>query len=103
MRTFVVGVANPPGLDGGENLDNLNIIAEAGGTERAFIVQTGDPVQTEAEFKAVIDDIRGVSVSCNIEIPLPPTGTEFIPEKVNVKYSGANGELAVDLAYDARV
>jgi hypothetical protein len=100
MRTFVVGVANPPGLDGGENLDNLNIIAEAGGTERAFIVQTGDPAQTEAEFKAVIDDIRGVSVSCNIEIPLPPTGTEFIPEKVNVKYSGSGGEVAIDLSYD---
>ena len=100
MRTFVVGVANPPGLDGGENLDNLNLIAEAGGTERAFIVQTGDPVQTEAEFKAVIDNIRGVSVSCNIEIPLPPTGTEFIPEKVNVKYSNSGGEVAVDLSYD---
>lgn len=100
VRTFVVGVQNPQGLDGGENLDNLNIIAEAGGTERAFIVQTGDPVQTEAEFKAVIDGIRGVSVSCNIEIPLPPTGTEFIPEKVNVKYSGAAGEIAIDLAYD---
>lgn len=99
MRTFVVGVANLP-EENGENLDNLNIIAEAGGTERAFIVQTGDPAQTEAEFKAVIDDIRGVSVSCNIEIPLPPTGTEFIPEKVNVKYSSSGGEIAVDLSYD---
>lgn len=100
MRTFVVGVENPPGLDGGGNLDNLNLIAEAGGTERAFIVQTGDPAQTEAEFKAVIDEIRGVSVSCTIEIPLPPSGTELIPEKVNVKYSGSSGELAVDLSYD---
>jgi hypothetical protein len=100
VRTFVVGVSNPPGLDGGDNLDNLNVIAEAGGTGSAFVVQTGDPVQTEANFKAVIDGIRGVSVSCNISIPLPPTGTEFIPEKVNVKYGSTGGERSVSLTYD---
>jgi hypothetical protein len=92
MLTYVVGVANPPGLDGGDNLDNLNIIAEAGGTERAFIVRTGDPLQTQADFKAVIDAIRGVSVSCNIEIPLPPVGATFIPEQVNVNVGTTGGE-----------
>lgn len=92
MRTYVVGVANPPGLDGGDNLDNLNVIAEAGGTERAFIVQTGDPLQTQADFKAVVDGIRGVSVSCSIEIPLPPAGAAFIPEQVNVNVGSAGGE-----------
>jgi hypothetical protein len=92
MLTYVVGVANPPGLDGGDNLDNLNVIAEAGGTERAFIVQTGDPLQTQADFKAVIDTIRGVSVSCNIEIPLPPEGANFIPEQVNVNVGSTGGE-----------
>ncbi len=92
IRTYVVGVANPPGIDGGDNLDNLDIIAQAGGTERAFIVQTGDPLETQAEFKAVIDSIRGVAVSCNIEIPLPPVGTAFIPEQVNVDIGSGGGE-----------
>jgi hypothetical protein len=100
IRTYVIGVGNPPQLGAGDNLDELNLIAEAGGTEAAFIVQTADPVQAQADFKAVIDGIRGVSVSCNIAIPLPPAGTEFVPEKVNVTYGSAGGE-DVKLSYDA--
>lgn len=99
VRTFVIGVSNPPGLGNGDNLDNLHLIAEAGGTEAAFIVQTGDPATTQAEFKAVIDGIRGVSVSCNMEIPLPPAGTEFVPEKVNVLY-GSSDQPEISLSYD---
>jgi hypothetical protein len=99
VMTFVVGVADPGENNGVNNLDNLNLIAAAGGTEHAFIIATGDPAQTEADFKAVIDQIRGVAVSCNIEIPLPPTGTSFIPEQVNVTYgSGSAGD--VPLTYD---
>ena len=99
IKTFVVGVADPP-QEPGDNLLNLNAIALAGGTEQAFIVATGDPARTEADFKAVIDNIRGIAVSCNIEIPLPPTGTAFIPEQVNVTYGS---ERASDrpLTYDA--
>lgn len=100
IRTYVIGVGNPPQLGAGDNLNELNLIAEAGGTEAAFIVQTADPVQAQADFKAVIDGIRGVSVSCNIEIPLPPAGTEFVPEKVNVTFGSAAGE-PVKLTYDA--
>lgn len=98
--TYVIGVENLPNLDGGPgNLQGLDAIAQAGGTERAFIVHTGDPTETEAEFKAVIDGIRGVSVSCNIEIPIPPAGSEFIPEKVNVTYSGADVD-DIRMSYD---
>ena len=99
VKTFVVGVNNPPGDNAGDNLANLNVIAEAGGTGQAFIVATGDPTQTEADFKAVIDEIRGVAVSCNIEIPLPPAGSVFIPEQVNVTY-GSGGSADIRLAYD---
>jgi hypothetical protein len=99
IKTFVVGVANPPSDNAGDNLANLNVIAQAGGTEEAFIVATGDPAQTEADFKAVIDGIRGVALSCNIEIPLPPTGSVFVPEKVNVVYASASSAERT-LAYD---
>jgi hypothetical protein len=105
LRTFVVGVGNPPGNGNGngdaagDNLDNLDVIARAGGTESAFIIETGDPGRTQADFKAVIDGIRGIALACSIEIPLPPSGAEFVPEKVNVTYgSAASGE--VRLAYD---
>lgn len=99
IKTFVVGVANPPGDNAGDNLANLNVIAQAGGTDQAFIVATGDPAQTEADFKAVIDGIRGVALSCNIEIPLPPVGSVFVPEKVNVVYGSASS-VERTLSYD---
>jgi von Willebrand factor type A domain len=100
VTTFVVGVANPPGDNSGDNLANLDVIAAAGGTERAFIVATGDPTQTEADFKTVIDRIRGSALPCNMEIPLPPAGSTFIPDQVSVTYGTADGqEVALD--YDA--
>jgi hypothetical protein len=99
IKTFVVGVANPPGDDAGDNLANLNVVAAAGGTDHAFIVATGNAAQTEADFKAVIDGIRGVTLACNIEIPLPPTGTAFVPEQVNVTY-GSGSSSDTRLSYD---
>lgn len=99
IQTFVVGVANPPGDGAGDNLANLNVIAEAGGTGQAFIVATGDPAQTEAEFRAVIDGIRGIALSCNVEIPLPPAGSAFLPDQVNVVYATGSGPPA-PLSYD---
>jgi len=99
IQTFVIGVANPPGDNAGDNLQNLDVVAEAGGTERAFIIATGNPAQTQADFKAVIDDIRGTSLACNMEIPLPPVGTTFIPEQVNVIY-GSDAQSERRLSYD---
>jgi hypothetical protein len=94
IKTFVVGVELEANA-----ASNLNQLAVAGGTDSAFIIQTGDPVQTERDFKEAIDDIRGVSVSCQVEIPIPPVNTEFIPEQVNVTYKGADDKL-VRLTYD---
>lgn len=99
IQTFVVGVANPPGDDAGDNLANLNVIAEAGGTGQAFIVSTGDPARTEAEFRSVIDGIRGIALSCNVEIPLPPAGSAFLPDQVNVVYATGSGP-PTPLSYD---
>lgn len=99
IQTFVVGVANPPDDGAGDNLANLNVIAEAGGTGQAFIVATGDPAQTEAEFRSVIDGIRGIALSCNVEIPLPPAGSAFLPDQVNVVYATGSGPLT-PLSYD---
>jgi hypothetical protein len=99
LQTFVIGVANPPGDNAGDNLANLDVIAEAGGTGRAFIVATGDPAQTEAEFRSVIDGIRGIALSCNVEIPVPPAGSAFLPDQVNVAYQSAN-DPPIPLSYD---
>jgi hypothetical protein len=93
ILTYVVGVALEPNA-----AENLNRLAQAGGTESAFIIAIGDPLQTERDFKAAVDEIRGVSVSCTIAIPLPPINTEFVPEQVNVTYdsSGSIERLSYD-------
>ena len=97
IRTYVVGVGNPPGAGPADNLSNLHLIAAAGGTEQAFVVETGDPAKTEADFRTVIEGIRGIAVACNMEIPIPPAGTAFLPEKVNVIYgSGESGEQTLN-------
>jgi hypothetical protein len=94
ILTYVVGVE----LEA-NSVPNLNQLAEAGGTGSAFIIQTGDPTETERDFKAAVDEIRGVTVSCEVQIPLPPVNTKFIPEQVNVTYDVAGEQRR--LSYDA--
>lgn len=93
ILTYVVGVELER-----NTAENLNRLAQAGGTEAAFVIGTGDPLQTEQDFKAAVDEIRGVSVSCAVAIPLPPVNAEFVPEQVNVTYE-SGGSLR-RLSYD---
>lgn len=103
IPTYVVGVANPPLTEpvdpvtpGGlteppDTVSDLNAIAVAGGTEQAFIIETGDPEQTSSSLQAVIDGIRKSSVSCEITIPPPPAGEEFDASEVNVTFTTGAG------------
>jgi Mg-chelatase subunit ChlD len=77
IRTYVIGV--------GSSLVNLNLVAEAGGTDNAFLVDTGGDVATE--FANALDEIRGAAASCDFNIPEGSSGSEPIdPDKVNVSY-----------------
>jgi len=81
IRTFVIGV--------GSSLVSLNLVAQAGGTDHAFLVDTGGDVAKE--FADALDQIRGAASSCDFTIPRAGSGPEKIdPTKVNVSY-GANG------------
>ncbi|WP_437603252.1 vWA domain-containing protein [Sorangium sp. So ce590] len=99
ILTYVIGVENPPIEGAPDTLDDLHKIAAAGGTESAVLIDTGDPSQTTAAFKAAIDRIRGASVSCTMAIPLPPDGSSFDKEKVRVLYTSRSSATA-ELAYD---
>jgi hypothetical protein len=59
IPTYVIGLGNPVTADNPNppqfGVDNLNTIAAAGGTTQAFVVDTDDPAQTTADFRAVID------------------------------------------------
>jgi len=95
----VIGVANPPLEDAPDVTTNLADIAKAGGTGNAYIIDTGNPGQTVADFKNTIDMIRSSAVSCNLTIPPPPAGQSFDKKKVSVNYTGAIGSK--DLVYSA--
>jgi hypothetical protein len=99
ISTYVIGVANPPISGAPDTVSNLQQIAVAGGTDHAFIIDTGDPAGTTSAFGAAVDSIRSASIACELDLPKPPDGRSFDKEKVSVLYaSGANP--AMDLPYE---
>ena len=82
IRTYVLGV--------GPSLKELNSIAQAGGTGRAYWVESGG----EAELTAALDAIRTSALACGYVIP--EKGREIadrIPAKVSTRIGG-NGEAS---------
>lgn len=98
IKTYVIGVNNPPLPGAPDTVSNLSQIAQAGGTERAYIIDTGDPTQTANAFRATIDAIRGAVVGCDVRIPPSPAGRLFDKEKVIVTITSQGG--ATGLTYD---
>lgn len=77
IQTFVIGVGNL--------LSSLDLVAQAGGTGHAFLVDTGGDVAKE--FADALDAIRGTASSCDFSIPGAGSAGETIdPTKVNVSY-----------------
>ncbi len=69
IPTYVIGV--------GDSLDNLNAIAEGGGTAPAILVTIDDPAKTQAEIRqTAINQIRGKEIACNIQ----PSATTCGPD-----------------------
>lgn len=97
IPTYVIGVNNPVTEEEPnppDTVSDLNLVAEAGGTDTAFIIDTNDPAATTAQFKMIVDTIREFSFSCSLTIPEPTNGEEFDKNKVNVKYTSASlGEI----------
>lgn len=82
IRTFVLGV--------GPLLDNLEEIAVAGGTERAYLVEGGD---VGAEVLNALNRIRGdAAIPCELALPEPPPGEALATGEVNLEYEGAGCE-----------
>jgi hypothetical protein len=77
IQTFVIGV--------GSSLVSLNLVAQAGGTGQAFLVDTGGDVAKA--FSDALEQIRGVAASCDFNIPAQgAAGMSVNPKKVNVRY-----------------
>lgn len=75
VRTYVIGVE-------GSTIYNLDKIAAAGGTTKAY-----DITQDISQFSAAMAEIRSAALSCEFGIPPPPQGEELIPDEVNFTYT----------------
>ena len=79
IKTYVLGV--------GPSLQNLNQIAQAGGTGQAYLVASGGG----AEILRALNSIRqDAMIPCTLQIPGAQAGGVVDPEKVNVVYSSAS-------------
>ncbi|MET0790230.1 MAG: VWA domain-containing protein [Polyangiaceae bacterium] len=85
ISTFVIGVFGPSDVAQGAP-DNLNLIAQQGGTQAAFIVDTQQDVTTQ--FLKALDTIRGARLACDFQIPQPTSGTDVLDYgRVNVQFT----------------
>jgi hypothetical protein len=84
IKTYVLGM--------GQNLASLNQVAAAGGTDKAYLIDTGGDAATQ--LSQAFDSIRSRAVlSCTFEIPPPPTGETIDYGKVNVHYTDSSGKV----------
>jgi hypothetical protein len=100
VRTYVIGVANPPIDDAPDTVSDLHQVASAGQTETAYLVDTGSPAATIDKFSSAVQAIREASASCAIAIPQPPDGQLFDRQKVAVSYRSQGSD--VEFSYDAQ-
>lgn len=80
IQTYVIGV--------GDSLMNLNAIAVAGGTERAFLVNDSNVQQ---DLLTALTAIRGAQVPCEYSVPVAEAGKDLDFGKVNVQYTSKAG------------
>jgi uncharacterized protein YegL len=66
----------------GASLTDLDAIAAAGGTTKAY-----DVTQDIMQFAAKMAEIRSQALACEFPIPEPPMGEQLDPAKVNVNYT----------------
>jgi hypothetical protein len=81
IATYVLGV--------GANLDNLKNIAQAGGTDHAYLAGTMDVSTTVLDALNQIRD--SAQVPCKFKVPPPPSGQTLNPGLVNVTYQDTSG------------
>lgn len=81
IPTFVVGV--------GKELVSLDLVAAAGGSEKAILVDA-EATDTQAQFVAALEKVRGTALPCSVTIP-KVTGA-LDANLVNVKSTTAAGQ-----------
>jgi hypothetical protein len=85
IKTYVLGV--------GPSLNNLNQIAVAGGTQKAYLVESGG----SAELITALNEIRKSALTCDYQIPIipgKPLDLSLVAIKVRVGATGMEQLIA---------
>lgn len=84
IQTYVLGM--------GQNLASLNQIAEAGGTNAAYLIDTSK--DAAGQLAEALNAIRSKAVvDCTFNIPPPPSGETLDYNKVNVRFTSSSGTV----------
>lgn len=94
ILTFVIGVFATSDTGAQENLDQ---IADAGGTGSAFFI-TSDQDVTQA-FLDALHTIQGQTLACEYQIPSPPDGSDLDFDKVNVEHTPSGAAMPETVLY----
>jgi len=86
IQTFVIGVFDQSEANAQANLDR---IAVAGGTERAYVIDTAGNVQQG--FQDALNQIRTAQFACEFQIPTPPPGKSLDYGQVNFLFTDVGG------------
>jgi hypothetical protein len=86
VQTYTIGM-------NGADLTQLNAIAVAGGTKKAY-----DATDISV-FSKQMSDIRATALPCEVVIPPAPAGETFDRDKVNVDYTPGAGGSAETIPY----
>jgi len=87
VPTHVIGV--------GPALSNLDAVAAAGGTGKAYMIDVSDPASTKQKLLDALRAIRGEHVSCDLAMPPAPNGMELNANAVNVVFTNGAGKETV--------
>jgi hypothetical protein len=92
IPVYVIGV--------GPQLQDLNAIAAAGGTQSAFMISVSDPNATQEQLLTALNTVRAQQVACDFAFPAPPPGEQLDPLRVNVAFESSNGEQVLTYSAD---
>lgn len=88
VTTFSIGLTDAAGE--GLNAEDMDALAEAGGTERAYFIKDG-PTAVD-DLLSALTTIRGQALPCDFPMPEATTeGQGIDPSLVNVTYTAGDG------------
>jgi hypothetical protein len=94
IRTFAIGVFAP---DEAGAINNVNAIAQAGGTDKAVLIDASGEVETQ--FLEALRNIRSGQLACEFQIPASDQQLDYF--RVNLQFDSGAGAQQLPFVRDS--